>query len=230
MVLSCNHESKIENYSSETLKIERINDNIYKHVSYVDTEDYGKVACNGMLFIDHNKAIIYDTPVNDSVSNELIQLVSKNHDITAIVVTHFHSDCLGGLDEFHRQGITSYSSTKTIELAAKNNYSIPQNGFDEILELKIGNQIAKTQFFGEGHTPDNVVGYIPSENALFGGCLIKSINASKGNLEDANTSHWTQTVENIKTKYPNLEIVIPGHGKAGGKSLLDYTSNLFKTN
>jgi len=34
------------------------------------------------------------------------------------------------------------------------------------------------------------VGYFPKENIIFGGCLIKAIDASKGYLGDANTADW----------------------------------------
>lgn len=84
------------------------------------------------------------------------------------------------------------------------------------------------KFFGEGHTSDDIVGYIPSEKALFGGCLIKSLKAGKGNLEDANINEWSTTVEMIKKEIPELAIVIPGHGKYGNEKLLDYTIELFR--
>ncbi|MEM7381519.1 MAG: subclass B1 metallo-beta-lactamase, partial [Bacteroidota bacterium] len=53
------------------------------------------------------------------------------------------------------------------------------------------------------------------------------LNARKGNLADANIAQWSQTMELIKAKFPEIEIVIPGHGKAGGMELLDYTYQLF---
>jgi metallo-beta-lactamase class B len=83
-------------------------------------------------------------------------------------------------------------------------------------------------FFGQGHTSDNIIGYIPSENALFGGCLIKALGATKGNLTDANIREWSETVELIKKEISKLEIVIPGHEKNGGKELLEYTIELFE--
>jgi metallo-beta-lactamase class B len=35
-------------------------------------------------------------------------------------------------------------------------------------------------------------------------------------------------VRKIKEKYPEVKIVIPGHGKPGGTALFDYTIELFK--
>ncbi len=49
-----------------------------------------------------------------------------------------------------------------------------------------------------------------------------------GYLGDANTDQWAATVQQIKLKYPNAEIVIPGHGKPGGTELLEYTIKLFE--
>ena len=100
--------------------------------------------------------------------------------------------------------------------------------FDSYLILAIGDKKVYAEYFGEGHTKDNVIGYFPESNAIFGGCLIKSLGANKGYLGDANTDQWAGTVQQIKLKYPNAEIVIPGHGKPGGTELLEYTIKLFE--
>ncbi len=224
---SCNSNTITSSpYSSENLKIEKISEHIFRHISYLDTNDFGKVSCNGMIYFNKNKAIVFDTPTNDEASAELINWLGEK-DIEAVVVTHFHADCLAGLKEFHSNGIKSYASNKTIELAKANNYVLPQNGFDKKLEINIGSEIVLTKYFGQGHTIDNVIGYIPSQKAMFGGCLIKRLDAGKGNLEDANTVDWPITVATIKKEFPEVEVIIPGHGKNGGIELLDYTIELF---
>ncbi|WP_106791227.1 subclass B1 metallo-beta-lactamase [Aquimarina sp. Aq78] len=216
---------------SEELQIKKLNEHSYIHTSYLNTESFGKVPCNGMIIIDNNEALIFDTPTNDSVSGALINWIQKNlkSEVKGVVATHFHDDCLGGLKEFHKRKISSYASNKTIRLAKNKNYTIPQNGFDTRLELKVGNREVFNTFHGEGHTSDNVISYFPDEKVLFGGCLIKSKGAKKGYLGDANTEEWSTTVSKIKEKYPKVEIVIPGHGAHGGQELLEYTISLFKT-
>ncbi|MDG1527700.1 MAG: subclass B1 metallo-beta-lactamase, partial [Polaribacter sp.] len=62
---------------------------------------------------------------------------------------------------------------------------------------------------------------------LFGGCMIKSLKASKGYLGNANVSEWSNTVAKVKATFPKTEKVIPGHGKVGDSELLDYTIGLF---
>ncbi len=226
---TCKQPQRVyENYTSEVLKIEQVGDHSFQHTSYLKTRSLGIVPCNGMVYINKNEAIVFDTPVNDKASEELINWIGEKH-IKAIVVTHFHIDCLGGLTKFHAKGIPSYATNQTIQLAKEKNKKIlPQHAFDTQTTFKIGSETVYAKYFGEGHTKDNIVGYVPSEKALFGGCLLKNVNASKGNLADANTSEWSSSVAKIKKEYPDLEIVISGHGKNGGIELLDYTIKLFQ--
>lgn len=236
VVLLCIYSCKKEHTPdvitvSEELKITKLNEHSYIHTSYLNTKSFGKVPCNGMIIIDNAEALIFDTPTNDSISGLLINWVQKNLkcEVKGVVATHFHGDCLGGLNEFHKRKISSYASNATIRLAKNKNYTIPQNGFDTQHKLKVGNRKVLNTFYGEGHTSDNIVSYFPDEKVLFGGCLIKSKGAKKGNLEDANIKEWSTTVAKIKEKYPDVEIVIPGHGAYGGQELLAYTISLFKT-
>jgi metallo-beta-lactamase class B len=180
---------------------------------------------------DNIEVIIFDTPTNDKSAEELIKWIKEtlHCKINAVIPTHFHDDCLGGLKAFDENNIPSYANVKTIELAKENNLVVPKNGFIDTLTLKVGNEIVTVKFFGEGHTKDNVVGYFPSENVMFGGCLLKEMKASKGYLGDANVAEWSNTVEKVKMEYPNVKIVVPGHGVYGNSKLLDYTIKLFKT-
>lgn len=220
-----------EVYKSNDLIITQVAPNSFVHTSFLQTNDFGNVPCNGLIVRNNNETIIFDTPTNNESSEELIRWVSQalNCKINAIIPTHFHNDCLAGLQAFNDHNIPSYAHVKTIALAQENNFVIPQNGFRDSLVLKVGDEIIMARFFGEGHTKDNIVGYFPSENVLFGGCLIKEMNASKGFLGDANVDNWSSTVEDIKKRFPDVEIVVPGHGNHGDSSLLDYTINLFKT-
>lgn len=217
-------------FESNQLKIIQITPNAYQHISYLQTNDYGNVPCNGLIVTNNKEAVVFDTPVNDSSSNQLIAWIKTTlqSKIKAIVPTHFHNDCLGGLKAFHENHIPSFANTKTIDLAKSNNYVAPTDEFNDSTILTVGKQNILIKYFGEGHTKDNVVAYFPNEELLFGGCLIKELDASKGYLGDANTNTWSTTVMKIKKAFPNLKTVIPGHGEIGDTALLDYTIQLFK--
>lgn len=216
-------------FESENLQIQQLSEHAFCHVSFLQTTDFGNVPCNGMVVIDNGEALVFDTPANKEASIELIDWIETElkSKIKGVVATHFHVDCLAGLDEFHERNIPSYGSFKTIELAKNDKMTLPQNGFKKSFVLEVGNKIVDIEFLGEGHTKDNVVCYFLSEKVLFGGCLIKELDAGKGYLGDANIKSWSKTVSKVKKKFSNAEIIIPGHGKVGDQSLLDYTIQLF---
>lgn len=223
-------QTQKEIYASPHLVITQLSDHTYMHTSYLNTNDFGKVSCNGMIVYDHQEVIIFDTPANDSSALALIHWINHNlhAKIIAIIPTHFHNDCLGGLAVFHKKHIPSYAYTKTIQIAKEKHLPVPQHGFDTTLLLSVGKEKVYAQFLGEGHTQDNIIGYFPKEKTMFGGCLIKELGAGKGNLEDANTNAWANSVTLLKAKYPDVQIIIPGHGKPGNQQLLDYTIQLFQ--
>ncbi|MCB0371502.1 MAG: subclass B1 metallo-beta-lactamase [Muricauda sp.] len=228
-LLGCKSEELQLGYETDTLKIVGVTEHTYQHISYLQTDSFGKVACNGMIVMDGKEAIVLDTPVNNTVSEELINWLEKQDiEIKAVVATHFHDDCLGGLKAFHNKQIPSYALDKTIELARKEEATVPKNNFSKTMELEVDTKKLLLDYAGEGHTKDNIIGYFPSERVMFGGCLIKSVGAGKGYLGDANVEEWPKTVTNIKSKYKDMAIVVPGHGNSGNVELLDYTITLFK--
>ncbi|WP_428741612.1 subclass B1 metallo-beta-lactamase [Tenacibaculum sp.] len=228
VVFGCKKETNKSD--SKIIEIVKTSRNTYQHISFLKTETFGNVPCNGMVVVNDNEALIFDTPATTEATEELINWVkdSLKCEIKAIIPTHFHVDCVGGLSVFHQKGIPSYANHLTNELIDTKEASLPENTFNGRKEFFLGDKKVIAQFFGEGHTKDNIIGYFPNDNILFGGCLIKADNASKGNLDDANISDWSSTVKKIKESYPDIKTVIPGHGDSGGVQLLDYTIKMFE--
>jgi metallo-beta-lactamase class B len=220
-------------YETKNLVIKQVSRQVYKHTSFMQTKDYGNVPCNGMIVIDGDEAIVFDTPTDEKSSVELLNFARNNGwSVKSVVATHFHEDCIGGLKAFSRLHIPCYASNRTLTILKQKSSSSHKllQGFDDSLALKVGNKQVHAFYPGEGHTKDNIIGYYPYEKALFGGCLIKEMGATKGNVADANLTEWPLTVEKVKARYPNAQIVIPGHGNSGGAELLDYSIRLFSNN
>lgn len=231
-LLSCsifNSEQDSFIYRTDQLEISRISPQLYRHTSFLKLPKYGTFPCNGVIALDQGEAIVFDSPVNETAAKELIDWIEKEmkSKIKAVVVNHFHNDCTGGLQAFHESGIPSYGLEKTIALAKERAQPVPQHGFKDSITLNVGNVRSKSVFYGEGHSPDNLVSYFSKEKILFGGCLIKALKAGKGNLEDANLADWAKTVKKVKLAYPDVQLIIPGHGEIGGEELLEYTIELF---
>jgi metallo-beta-lactamase class B len=218
---------------SKDLEIVGITPNVLMHISYMPTTSFGSVPCNGLIYISGKEAMIMDTPHDDKLSKKLLDWFAVTYPgvtIKGVIVEHFHEDCLGGLKEFHRRGIKSYANETTIALAKLKGHIVPYNAFTNELKMKIGGKRVVSRYFGEAHTKDNIVSWLPDEHILFGGCMIKAQGAGKGNLEDANVHEWANTVTRIKDEFGSrAKIVVPGHGDYGGAELLDYTIKLFST-
>ncbi len=233
--LNCQFAKKAKFKIGETIKVSAgleiipISENVLIHRTFLDIPNYGPFPCNGLIYKNKKKAYVFDTPTTNEISKELILWLTQNYNITieGVIINHFHVDCLGGLQAFHDYLIPSYAHNQTIKSAVINNISIPMTGFDDELILKLGNEQIVNTFFGEGHTRDNIVSWLPKEKVLFGGCMIKSLKAGKGNLKDANIKEWSKTVKKIKDKYKDIKFVIPGHGDYGDSELLDYTIEKF---
>jgi metallo-beta-lactamase class B len=54
-----------EIYKTSSLVITQISENAFKHVSFLQTNDFGYVPCNGLFVRNNNEIIVFDTPTND---------------------------------------------------------------------------------------------------------------------------------------------------------------------
>jgi metallo-beta-lactamase class B len=163
--------------------------------------------------------------VNDSLTAILLRCIKKkfNRKVTKVIVSHFHEDSSGGLQETSKQGITSYGLNKTRELLKSRNKNI-DIVFKDSLKIPLQTTDIQLFYLGAGHSVDNIVTWIPGEKILFGGCLLKSTSVrDKGNINDADIAAWPITVRKVKTRFRDAKIVIPGHSTIGDSTIFDHT-------
>ena len=106
-------------FKSDDLIVTQITQNSFEHTSFLQTDDFGNVPCNGLIVRNNNEVVVFDTPTNDKSSEALINWIKKtlHCKLKAVIPTHFHNDCLGGLKAFDEANVPSYAYFKTIELA-----------------------------------------------------------------------------------------------------------------
>jgi len=216
---------------SEDIDVVQLSTHSYVHVSYTQLPGFGRIGSNGFIYTNNGEALLFDTPVNDSLTEQLVTWIKdslKVH-LVGFVPNHWHNDCMGGLNYLHSIGITSYANEKTIAIAQSKNLPIPQHSFIDSLALHLGDQIVVCKYEGPAHTVDNIVTWIPSERILFGGCMVKELNSnSLGNIADADLTEWPKTIERVIADFSSAVIVIPGHGEFGGLELLKHTLELLR--
>jgi metallo-beta-lactamase class B len=216
---------------SEDLEVVMISDNAYIHISYLATPDGSRFPCNGLVYINDNEAYIIDTPVNDQITLDLINWI-KNEleaEIAGVIVNHWHVDCMGGLNQVHQSGIKSYAHELTCEIAEAKNLPVPEFSFKDSLIIKTGQKEILCKYFGPAHTVDNIVVWIPEDEILFGGCMVRALSANtRGNISDADLDSWPETINKVIRRFGHARIVVPGHGESGGPELLIHTLDLVR--
>lgn len=214
---------------SDDIELIKLSPDIYIHVSTAEMEGFGRVSSNGLIVIEGKESLLFDTPPDDNHTETLVLFMNNEMhlDIKAFVPNHWHSDCMGGLNYLQKMSIRSYANMKTIEIAKAHNLNIPDTGFNDSLELSLGEKKILCWFPGAAHSMDNIVVWIPSEKVLFAGCMCKSLDASSlGNVTDGDPDSYPATIDNVIYRFADAEIVVPGHGNPGGFNLLTHTKDL----
>ncbi len=214
---------------SDDVEVIKMSDNTYMHVSYKKSEKWGRISANGLVYVNRNKAFLFDSPWNVEQTKVLISWIedSLKAKVVGFVPTHWHEDCMGGLAYIKKKHIKSYANKMTIEIAKDKGLPKPETGFQDSLMLKLGGKRIKCYYFGPAHSLDNIVVWIPSEELLFTGCLLKGIAYKNiGFTGDGDLNEYPNTLNKVLTKFPNAKIVIPGHGDSGDTELIHHNLKL----
>lgn len=214
---------------SDNIKLIKLSDNVYQHISYLQIEGYGKIGANGLILVKNGKALMVDTPWNNSQTEELYSWLINSLHVTVknVIPTHWHEDSMGGLEYLHSQSVNSYASQKTIDIAEEKNLPAPESGFINTISIHFEGIPVECYYMGGGHSTDNIVVWLPTEEILFGGDVVKDIKSkSLGSLTDADLEAWPTTLQRISEKFPKASIVVPGHGNIGGTELIQHTLQL----
>ena len=194
---------------------------------------------------------------NEATAQVLDWLRETISDVNIIQInTGFHNDNLGGNGVLQERGIPCYGSDLTPQLIEKDwpktvqkvlpYFSRPSNlryrdvlrtqvltppnrlfPLQEGLTLDVGGQAVEVYFPGPTHTLDNTVVYFPQRQLLYGGCMVKAMDArNPGFTGDADTAFWPVALERILQRYPKARLVVPGHGTWGNLDLVRHTLDL----
>lgn len=225
-----------EDASMPPPSLEKIAENVWAHKSYMEIEPWGPVLSQGIVIKTGAGVFLVDTAWDNDDTEELLDLIKEQigETPTAAIITHAHQDKMGGVGVLNQRGVQTIMHHWTEFDAPERGLEISSLPQSETFYKEEGNAAQPVQiggldellfyYPGPGHARDNTVVYYQPAKLLFGGCLIRPGNArSMGNTADGNVNEWAATVRNVANAFPDAEIVIPSHGAAGGKELLDHT-------
>lgn len=217
---------------SNDIVLVKLSDRAYVHISQAEIPPFGRVSSNGLVFINGKEAFLFDTPLTEEETQTLADWLKNTLQVEVVgfVPNHWHIDCMGGLAYLQQQHIPSWANQITIDSAKVKGLPVPDHGFTDSLQLKLGDKAIDCYYLGPAHTTDNIVVWIPSEKILFAGCMVKSRNARNlGNTVDGDLKAYPATIKKIMDKFPEVRVVVPGHGPFGGPELLRHTYQLATT-
>jgi metallo-beta-lactamase class B len=189
------------------------------------------VPSNSMYLVTSKGVVLFDTPWDSTQFQPLLDSIKIKHnkDVVLCISTHFHDDRTAGLVYYRLKGIKTYTTDRTDELSKARNDKRAEFLMYKDTTFTIGQHSFQTYYGGQGHTPDNIVVWFDKEKILYGGCLVKSIEAEDlGNLSDANVKEWPATIKNIRRKFGNPDYIIPGHQDWHNKESLAHTLDLIR--
>ncbi len=210
---------------AEDLKLIELEPGLWRHVSTFVLVSRPTPA-NGLLLMTEKEALLIDTPWTEDQTERLLDWIEKDRglSVAGVIATHFHSDCMGGIEAVHRRGVPTYGLSLTAELAREDGSQPPKVLFAQSMELSLGGDHLELFYPGPGHSHDNIVVWLEDRKVLFGGCLIKNAATKHiGYLGDAEVDRWAASVEKVRARYPTAALIVPGHGQPGGWDLVDNT-------
>ena len=224
--LSCfSQQSNTVNHISENIDIVKISDNVYMHISYKMSEKWGRISANGLIYIDKKKAFLLDTPWNNEQTETLTEWIedSLKAKVVGFVPNHWHEDCMGGLAYLKSKKIKSYANQMTIDIAKEKGLPLPETGFADSINLQLGKKDINCYYLGAAHSLDNILVWLPSEQILFAGCVLKGMEYNNlGFTGDGDVNEYPGTLNRVLAKFSNAKIVVPGHGNYGGVELIHH--------
>ncbi|HAY32988.1 MAG TPA: BlaB/IND/MUS family subclass B1 metallo-beta-lactamase [Ignavibacteria bacterium] len=212
----------------ENLKISHLTGDFYIYTTYSNYEG-NKIPANGMYVLTDSGAVLFDTPWDTTQFQPLLDSIKQKHDKNVIIciATHWHSDRTEGLDYYKKQGIKTYTTVLTDELSKKNNKKRAEFLMMKDTVFTVGQHSFEVYYPGEGHTADNIIVWFESEKILYGGCLIKGVDATDlGYLGDANVLEYEETLKKVQRKCPDPEFIIVSHHDWDNNNSLEHSIKL----
>lgn len=191
-----------------------------------NTLDNGEYyPANGLLIETANSVVLIDPGWGAQGVKDVMKHVRKlGKPIVAGIATHNHDDRTGGFPALQRLKVPCFGTDSLQALALKRGGPAPDHLLSTDTVLTIDGVRIHYWYPGPGHTRDNMVVWLPDQQVLFGGCLVKSTETSDlGYIDEADLEHWPSTIQAVWDRFPEAAIVVPGHQAWGSRDLLAHT-------
>jgi len=191
------------------------------------------VPANGMYLVTDSGVVMFDTPWDTTQFQPIIDSIKSRHNKSVVVciATHSHKDKTAGLEFFKEHGVKTFTTIQTDDISKEKGEKRAEFLMGKDTLFTVGKYKFQTCFAGQGHTADNIVVWFEKEKVLYGGCLVKSVEATDlGYVGESNIEAWPATIKKLQAKFQKPKFIIPGHGTWASNKSLEHTLKLLKEN
>lgn len=156
----------------------------------IDVVKVGNLECNCYLLEIDNKVLVIDP------GDDIEKIIKKidNREVIGVIITHYHFDHIGALEEF----VNKYN------VSVYDRYNMSE-GIN-----RIGNFIFDV-IYTPGHKEDLITIYFKESNCMFCGDFIFKDCIGRCDLPGGNEGLMKSSIAKIK-KYDKNIVIYPGHG------------------
>ena len=177
---------------------------------------------NSGILVSDSIVLVIDTKM-DAAADELYKKVKQIAGSKPIFVvnTHFHPDHTKGNKLYKGQSILAGGNyTKENWISQADEETLPTIWLKDHMDLKMGDETATIVNLAKNiHTESDVVVYLQKRKMLFCGDLVlnKQCPVLMGK---SNPSNYLSAFDWLSTNF-DIQTIVPGHGKMGGKEIID---------
>ena len=211
-----------------TVELDSLAPGVWIHTSYYTYPNGSRFSSNGLVVRDGDRLTLIDTAWGERLTATLLDRIERDVrlPVRLAIVTHAHGDRTSGADVLRDRGIPVYAHPRTIALALETGLPPPTDSLPGLAVPGSTMSIAGVEIFypGPGHSPENLMVWVPGAKVLFGGCAVRPGDAATlGNTAHADRAAWPVAIGRATKRYLRLDVVVPGHGAIGGLELLSHT-------
>ncbi len=212
------------------LQISHLTGDFYVYKTFHDYKGT-LISANALYLVTNKGVVLFDAPWDKTQFQPLLDSIKAKHhkEVVMCFATHSHEDRAGGLGFYGKKGIKTYTIKLTDQILEKNKEPRAEFVIPNDTTFTVGQHTFEVYYPGKGHASDNIVVWFNKEKVLYGGCFVKSIEATDlGYLGDSDVKEWGKSIAKVQSKFKNPKYIITGHDDYKDLNSLKHTLKLVK--
>lgn len=207
----------------------------------VSPANLGNVGNSGFI-VGSSGVIVIDTGASYRQGKQMIAAIRTVTDrpIVLVVITHAVQEFVFGASAFAETGADLLTHAKSADLMRQRcnhcldnltsqlgqesmsgtRLVVPQRTVERSQSMRVAGRDIELLYFGWASTPGDLAVFDRASGVVFAGGLVS--NGRIPELRDGQLSGWLDALDRLE-RMP-VRIIVPGHGPAGGRELVDLTA------